>query len=162
MPVCFFASDLHGRPDRYEKLIEATARERPAALFLGGDLLPHATTAPDFLSGYLVPRLRRLRSALGAAYPRVFVILGNDDARSEETVVLEAAERGVWEYAHGRRIPWGNLGVWGRPSLCCTRNPRKTRAVPSSMRTGIAKWHSRKGARSRSRVAWSRSKIPAT
>src|SRR4030042_1040882 len=33
MPACFFASDLHGRPDRYDKLIEAVAREGPGAGF---------------------------------------------------------------------------------------------------------------------------------
>jgi len=96
MPACFFVSDLHGRPDRYDKLIEAMGRERPAAVFLGGDLLPHAMTAPNFLDGYLVPRLEHLRARLGAGYPRVFVILGNDDARVEEKAVLEAGGRDVW------------------------------------------------------------------
>ena len=33
-----------------------------------------------------------------------------------------------------------------RASLCCTRKPRKTFTVPSSMRTGIVKWYSRRGA----------------
>lgn len=113
MPACLFASDLHGRPDRYHKLIAAITHERPAAVFLGGDLLPHALTAPDFLDGYLVPRLERLRADLGAAYPRVFVILGNDDARVEEAAVEEAGRHGVWEYAHHRRIAWGSLEVWG-------------------------------------------------
>ncbi len=113
MPACFFASDLHGRPDRYEKLLEAIAREGPAAVFLGGDLLPHAMISPGFLEDFLIPRLERLRGRLRAGYPRVFVILGNDDARVEETAVLEAASRGVWEYVHGRRVPWGHWEVFG-------------------------------------------------
>ncbi len=113
MPACLFASDLHGRPDRYHKLIEAITREGPAAVFLGGDLLPHALTSPDFLQDFLVPELERLRARLGAAYPRVFVILGNDDARVEEEIVQEAARRGLWEYAHERRIGWGSFEVFG-------------------------------------------------
>jgi len=113
MPACFFVSDLHGRPDRYDKLIEAMGRERPAAVFLGGDLLPHAMTAPNFLDGYLVPRLEHLRARLGAGYPRVFVILGNDDARVEEKAVLEAGRRDVWEYVHDRRIAWESWEVFG-------------------------------------------------
>jgi Icc-related predicted phosphoesterase len=113
MPSCLFAADLHGRSDRYDKLVEAIAREAPAAVFLGGDLLPHPLVAPDFLTGALIPRLERLREQLGARYPRVFVILGNDDPRSEEREVLDAARRGVWEYAHDRRIAWGTLEVVG-------------------------------------------------
>jgi len=113
MPACFFASDLHGRTDRYDKLIGAIARERPAAVFLGGDLLPHALAAADFLDGYLVPQLERLRTAVGTGYPRVFLILGNDDPRSEEGAVEEAGRRGLWEYAHQRRLAWGARDVWG-------------------------------------------------
>ena len=113
MPACFFASDLHGRPDRYDKLIAAIAREGPAAVFLGGDLLPHAVASPAFLEDFLVPRLEQLRARLGAASPRVFVILGNDDARAEEQAVLEAGRRGVWEYVHDRRIAWGSWDVFG-------------------------------------------------
>ncbi len=37
-----------------------------------------------------------------------------------------------------------------RASLCCTRKPRKTFTIPSSMRTGIANWYSRRGYRRRS------------
>jgi len=40
MPRCFFATDLHGHVDRYEKLFACIIEERPAAVFLGGDLLP--------------------------------------------------------------------------------------------------------------------------
>jgi uncharacterized protein len=121
MPACFFTADLHGRRDRYDKLLEAIGRERPAAVFLGGDLLPHvmasleAAGAPshDFLDRYLVPGFEALRERLGSAYPRVFLILGNDDARVEEAAVRAAGERGLWDYAHERRIPWGALEVFG-------------------------------------------------
>jgi Icc-related predicted phosphoesterase len=113
MPACFFASDLHGRPDCYDKLIEAAAREAPAAVFLGGDLLPHPLAAPGFLTEVLIPRLERLRERMGEGYPRMFVILGNDDPRSEEQEVQNAARRGLWEYAHDRRIAWGRWEVVG-------------------------------------------------
>lgn len=39
---CFFVSDLHGSRLRYDALFAAVMRELPAALFLGGDLLPAA------------------------------------------------------------------------------------------------------------------------
>ena len=121
MPTCFFASDLHGRRARYEALLAAIVAERPAAVFLGGDLLPHplaglrdaGAAAPDFIDDYLAARFLRLRDALGADAPRVFVILGNDDARAQEPAVLDAAERGAWEYAHGRVIDFGAWRVCG-------------------------------------------------
>jgi len=49
--LALFASDLHGREDRYLKLLAAIRAERPAAVFLGGDLLPAGAQVPggDFL-----------------------------------------------------------------------------------------------------------------
>ncbi|MDF1550264.1 MAG: metallophosphoesterase, partial [Bacteroidales bacterium] len=37
---CFFASDLHGKTDRYQKLFQLIENEKPDAVFLAGDLLP--------------------------------------------------------------------------------------------------------------------------
>lgn len=113
MPLCFFVSDLHGSHGRYERLAAAISRERPAAVFLGGDLLPHAMSAPGFLVEYVIPRFERLRAELGPAYPRVFLIFGNDDPRAEEAAAEEAAGRGLWGYAHYRRTPWDGLTVVG-------------------------------------------------
>jgi Icc-related predicted phosphoesterase len=118
---CFFVSDLHGHRERYRKLFAAIASDRPEAVFLGGDLLPHpmaslASPGPvrhDFIRDEVVTGFESLRERLGDRCPRVFLILGNDDARIEEAEILEAAARGTFEYAHGRRIPWGDLEVFG-------------------------------------------------
>jgi Icc-related predicted phosphoesterase len=116
-----FVADLHGRIDRYRKLLEAIASLRPAAVFLGGDLLPHpllaespaGTDGAGFVGGFLAPEFSRLRESLAADYPRVFLILGNDDPRSEEAGILRAAGEGLWEYAHLRRIDWTPFTVYG-------------------------------------------------
>lgn len=121
MPTCFFVSDLHGHPDRYAALLRTIADELPAALFLGGDLLPtgHTALAPfdhahrDFVSDYLAVEFERLRTTLGSSYPRVFLILGNDDSRSEEAAFLVAAGRGTWEYIHDRRVTFGPYDIYG-------------------------------------------------
>jgi uncharacterized protein len=121
MALCFFASDLHGRRDRYRKLFEAVESERPGALFLGGDLLPSGfglagggeADDDDFVRGFLRAGFGRLREALGEKYPSVFVILGNDDPRCEEDAILEVAGEGVWNYAHQRRIDWEGYSVYG-------------------------------------------------
>ncbi len=121
MPLCFFATDLHGHVDRYESLLRLVASERPAALFLGGDLLPSGAAFArlrrdvprDFVDDFLAVRFAALRAKLGDAYPRVFVILGNDDARSEEAAVLAGAERGLWEWMHERSAELGAHRVYG-------------------------------------------------
>lgn len=121
MPTCFFVSDLHGQLDRYQKLFQLIGEERPSAVFLGGDLLPLGLSAlesldfdhQDFVNGFLVRQLQQLRETLGEAYPRVFVILGNDDSRSEEATIIAAATTGVWEYLHDRRITFAGHDVYG-------------------------------------------------
>ncbi|HEY3384251.1 MAG TPA: metallophosphoesterase [Vicinamibacterales bacterium] len=121
MPACFFASDLHGRIRRYNSLIGAIEAERPAGVFLGGDLLPSGfgmagSVDPDhldFINGFLAPQLERLHSVLGRDYPDIFVILGNDDPRAEEAAVLDAAARGVWHYVHDCRVEWRTFDVYG-------------------------------------------------
>jgi Icc-related predicted phosphoesterase len=117
---CFFASDLHGRTARYAKLLSRIEDDRPGAVFVGGDLLPMPYAAPShgpgtagFVREFLVPEFRRLRESLGADYPAVFLILGNDDPRSEERNVLDAAERGLWHYVHKRRVEDSGLTVYG-------------------------------------------------
>jgi len=119
--VCVFASDLHGRLDRYEKLFYVIEAERPDAVFLGGDLLPHglafrhasSSRAGDFVNDFLASRLGALRARLANAYPRVFLILGNDDPRLEEAAILDAATKGVWTYIHNSRRRFGQYVVYG-------------------------------------------------
>jgi Icc-related predicted phosphoesterase len=121
VPQSFFVSDLHGQIPRYHKLFAAIVREKPAAVFIGGDLLPHAwypdrasnRPSQEFVDDFLAPHLQDLRRDLGAAYPRVFLIMGNDDTRFEETAILDAADRGVWEYVHNRRSGLGEFDVYG-------------------------------------------------
>ena len=115
---CLFVSDLHGRLDRYEKLLAVAGEERPDAVFLGGDLLPFgAPPLPDggvhFLLDWLGPRLEELRTRLGRAYPRVLAIFGNDDPRAEEESLAELERRGLVEHAHGRRFRLGSHVVYG-------------------------------------------------
>lgn len=118
MGDCFFVSDLHGHTDRYEKLFAVIGSEHPAAVFVGGDLLPMPLAAGpesqgDFLRRVVAAGFNRLRDVLGVGYPRVFLILGNDDCRSEEPLVREGEAQGLWEYAHGRRIEFNGWTVYG-------------------------------------------------
>jgi Icc-related predicted phosphoesterase len=118
---CFFVSDLHGSLDSYEKLFAAICSERPDAVFLGGDILPSGLVLDtsvegvheDFVGGYLAGELGEVRETLGERYPRVFLILGNDDPRFEEAAVRSVASEGIWEYVHDRRATLGQYLVYG-------------------------------------------------
>jgi uncharacterized protein len=138
---CFFASDLHGRVERYRRLFRAILEEPPAALFLGGDLLGAAGIGigagdgaeredaggewlPDgagqnwspedgSLAALLAEPLRRLRSALGDRAPEVFLIPGNDDGRYCDEDLEDGEADGLWHSMHGRKLLFGRHPVFG-------------------------------------------------
>lgn len=121
MRTCIFATDLHGHCDRYEKLIASITRERPSAVFLGGDLLPRSMFSltrvdahqPDFLKDYLLPAFTKAQQFLGSDYPVIFLILGNDDPRWQEEPFQAESARRLWQYAHGRKFAIHDFRVYG-------------------------------------------------
>jgi len=118
---CFFVSDLHGNRRSYRVLFDTIEKEIPRAVFLGGDLLPSALhqMAPadaideHFLSDFLARGFSTLSRRMGDRYPRVFMILGNDDGRFEEAAMLDLASQGIWEYVHNRCAEFDSFKVWG-------------------------------------------------
>lgn len=119
MRDCFFVADLHGEPGRYRRLFAAITREAPAAVFLGGDLLPSAfrggletNVQEAFVDRVLAPGFDGVRAALGSRNPRVFLVPGNDDCASTVPRLLERAA-GRWEYAHGRMCQLERFPVFG-------------------------------------------------
>jgi uncharacterized protein len=121
MPRCLFVTDLHGLIPRYDKLKRIIGEEKPDAVFMGGDLLPTGMTQfsnsgsvfQNFISDYMIPSFLELKSTLGQSYPRVFLILGNDDSRNEEKSVLEGVEAGCWGYIHNKRVTFGDYQIFG-------------------------------------------------
>ena len=121
MADAVFVADLHGRRDRYEKLFALVSKELPAGVFLGGDLFPHEFASlegaegkhSDFLVEVLIAGFRRVRDNLSHTYPRVFVILGNDDLKVEESVMREAEGEALWDYMHMKRTMWLGHPVYG-------------------------------------------------
>ncbi len=119
--LCLFASDLHGETDRYEKLWRAIEEAGPAAVFLGGDLLPSGLAGlvsldpshDDFVNDFLARGFERVRERLGERYPQVYLVLGNDDGLSEEAAFLDVAASGLWNYAHDRSFSLPSYRVFG-------------------------------------------------
>jgi uncharacterized protein len=120
MDICFFATDLHGREDRYRKLFETIEKEHPIAVFLGGDLLPSGLGAmagvkgyEDFLEDIFAAGFKKLKESLDADYPAIFIILGNDDARIREKEIKKYEDQGLWTYMHNECVSWRNYSIYG-------------------------------------------------
>ena len=118
---CFFVSDLHGNIERYKKLFLLIIEEQPDALFLGGDLLPSPLMTltsksyyfHDFISSFLTIELKKIKDKLGNSYPDIFLILGNDDGKMDEEIILNFEKEKIWTYCHNRHLVWKNFDVFG-------------------------------------------------
>ncbi|MBN1633205.1 MAG: hypothetical protein JW917_03455 [Ignavibacteria bacterium] len=120
MNLCFFVSDLHGRFDRFEKLFRQIKINKPSALFIGGDIFPHAMdfkakngNAGDFLSGFFMENLIDLKKFLGDLYPEIFLILGNDDGKFREKDMIEYSAEGFFHYIHFEKKPFLGFDIYG-------------------------------------------------
>lgn len=116
MTRCFFISDLHGHTDRYEKLIGQIRLDRPGIVLFGGDLLPHGmhrNLSDDFTEDFLYARFKELMDEMGEAYPKLYLILGNDDPRTEEEKFIELGKSGVWTYLHNRKEIYKEFTFFG-------------------------------------------------
>jgi len=116
MNQCFFVSDLHGQTLRYEALFSKIKEEKPGAVFLGGDLLPSfgSKSVRNFLDDYLFQEFIALKKHLGSNYPRVFLILGNDDGKSqEEDLIRYMIQDKIWEYIHYKSAQFGPHNIFG-------------------------------------------------
>jgi len=112
---CLFATDLHGSDERYRKLLAAIRDEPPRVVLLGGDLLPHHARGPDggdFIRS-LATDLEILRQELASSYPRVLLILGNDDPRAHEGALVAGQVQGLWEHVHMRRTEVDGVRFYG-------------------------------------------------
>jgi Icc-related predicted phosphoesterase len=117
----FFVSDLHGHEDRYSKLIESIKFDTPSLLFIGGDILlsglaysrSRYNSNADFIHRFLIPSFEFLKYKLGEFYPEVYIIMGNDDVKSEEASILKAEQKSIWKYIHNKRSSYLEYSIYG-------------------------------------------------
>jgi Icc-related predicted phosphoesterase len=121
MMQAFFVSDLHGKFEKYLKLLDQIRTDEPEVVLLGGDLFPHHSLRrhrdfehiDDFVVDFLIPKFVALQENMRTLYPQIFVILGNDDARIEEEKIIEAEKYGIWKYLHMRRFAFAGYDFYG-------------------------------------------------
>ena len=117
----YFVTDLHGDSQKYLKLFKIIENDPPELLLIGGDLLPSGVNNfsslnfkhVDFINGFLAKRFNELKEILDSQFPKIFLILGNDDARIEELAILDAAMSGTWKYIHNRKISYNGYDFIG-------------------------------------------------
>ncbi len=116
-----FVSDLHGKFDKYLKLLDYIRYGHPDVVMLGGDLLPHYSMrrhkdfehVSNFVQDFLIPQFAALQAEMLEYYPKVYLILGNDDARIEETHILDAEKQYIWTYLHQHRYHFQGYDFYG-------------------------------------------------
>ena len=121
MIKCFFVSDLHGHEDRYISLFEEIKKEKPAIVFIGGDILlsgvayskSRYNSNKDFLHRFLFPSMEFLKYKMGGEYPKIYIIMGNDDPRDEEESIIQAEKKSIFEYIHNRKISFKDFTIYG-------------------------------------------------
>jgi Icc-related predicted phosphoesterase len=123
MTTCFYVTDLHGIINRYESLFYEIINRKPSIVFIGGDLLPHVRKSvkfgnepvADFVLDYMIPGFHRVQQQMGCNYPKVFIIMGNDDHRDKEVKLMEGEKKGLWKYLNNSKYKFGPYMIYGYP-----------------------------------------------
>ena len=113
---CIFVSDLHGKNKRYARLFQIIIKEKPDAVFLGGDLLPNQFTLDsnmdEFIEEKIFSNIRKIKKNIDKEI-RFFIILGNDDPRVFEKKFLDADNEGLIDYVHNKTVNFADMFVTG-------------------------------------------------
>ena len=114
----FLVSDLHGHTDKYIKLFDAIKKKKPKILFIAGDISNQVkryseSTVQNFYRDYLQKQFQDLKDHLKHEHPEVFIIMGNDDPKAEESALLEGEEKGLWHYAHLKSFAYNGYQIYG-------------------------------------------------
>ena len=105
-----YTADLHGNKEFYKKLIEKAKENEIKAVVIGGDLCPRKTGTleesilfqAEFLKNFFIPELSKLNKD-------IFVIMGNDDFRVNETIL----KNNNIKYIHKNRHKIFNKNIVG-------------------------------------------------
>jgi len=107
-----FVSDLHGKLDRYDKLFKSIINNEPKIVFMGGDLMPHSFGNKCFVEDYLIPNFKKLKKEI-KNYPKILLILGNDDSRLEEIKLIQSSNSNLYDFIHYEKRTINNYKIFG-------------------------------------------------
>jgi len=118
---CIHISDFHGSIYRYKNLIKYISTHLPQIVFIGGDILPTGFnyiqndeySIGGFINDFLFKEFSALKEKLSENYPRIFVILGNDDPAIYIDSMISGEKMGLWEYIHNRKVEFEAYSIYG-------------------------------------------------
>ncbi len=108
-------SDLHGRPERYRSLFREVSLRNPPAVLMGGDLFPRKGSKKEFLEEYLFNPIKKLRRE--GVLTRFLIILGNDDPKVNEPLLIDADDQGIIDYIPMKTVTIEGIPVVGYPYI---------------------------------------------
>src|SRR3989338_1575946 len=108
-----YTADLHGNREYYKKLIKKAKDAEIKAVIIGGDLCPRSAGTleqainhqKEFLINFFIPELSKIKKD-------VFVIMGNDDFRINEIILINNKNENL-KYAHKKRFGISNKNIVG-------------------------------------------------
>ena len=105
---CLFVSDLHGIKTRIQKFFKIIEKEKPDGVFIGGDIFPnnYSNDIASFFEQYYIKKIKDLKS-------KIFIILGNDDPKNYEYLLLQAEKDKLIYYVNNKVVNFFNLKVVG-------------------------------------------------
>lgn len=113
----YFVTDLHGITERYEKLYRQIVVDKPKALLIGGDILPSNPSkyakSCTFITDYFKPFLLKLKKELAEKYPKIMLILGNDDPKFYEKQILQLEEQSLLNYINNKKLSFAGYDFYG-------------------------------------------------
>ncbi|PLX09550.1 MAG: hypothetical protein C0596_03200 [Marinilabiliales bacterium] len=113
----FFVSDLHGKESRYRKLCERIKADKPEVVFFGGDLYPSfkdmIKSEQSFFDDIFLTYFKNLKVELKEDYPKMFIILGNDDPKLEEDRFFDKKYTEYWSYINNQKVKFKDWNIFG-------------------------------------------------
>jgi Icc-related predicted phosphoesterase len=120
MDPAFLVSDLHGSESKYTRLLNQIEIQKPEVVFIAGDILPSGIQLfssggadESFITSFMIPAFNRLRDAMKEYYPKIYIILGNDDARIEEEEIKSKDASDCWHYINNSFDTYKDYKIFG-------------------------------------------------
>jgi len=106
-----YATDIHGREEVYEKLLEMGKQKEIKAVVIGGDISPGFAISGqrEFLESYLVPTLKAFKKTRKP----VLLIMGNDDYNINLDLLERAEKAGLLHLLHMKTVRVGDFSFVG-------------------------------------------------
>jgi len=115
-----YATDLHGREEHYESVLEAAVKEKVNAIIIGGDIAPRASKANldfavkfqrDFIEKFIIKKFKEFKSKNKDI--DILMMMGNDDFMANMDALEKAEKEGILKIIHNKLNKVGDKFIIG-------------------------------------------------